>query len=126
EGPFCWGNNAVGQLGGGAAEPLPGVVGVQWTSGEPLYIASGLAHTCASDGQTITCWGGNLYGQLGRPAHEGVGEPAAVAGLPEGASVQQLTAGAFHTCALLSADPMLEVWCWGDDRHGALGDGDPG
>ena len=63
------------------------------------------------------------YGQLGLGQPDvmmvGNGEtPATVGAIAVGGTAQQITAGGFHTCALLEDG---EVRCWGDNRSGQLG-----
>ena len=62
-------------------------------------------------------WGHGLYGQLGLGHTETIGDDAHEMGdnLPEvdlgsGRSAQQVTAGAWHSCALLDD---FSVKCWG-------------
>ncbi len=65
------------------------------------------------------CWGRNDVGQVG----DGIfalarRDPVAVSGLSD---VVDVTAGLFHTCAVLSSG---EARCWGENNFGRLGDGD--
>ena len=146
----CWGDNSYGQLGNGfrtdpnapagdtvapavtvlaspgSTSPLSGVVG----------IAAGLGHTCAllAEG-TVKCWGWNSRidnpvaitgsgGQLGDGTTTdrltpvtviaGSGSTRALSG------VRAITAGWFHTCALL-VDGTVK--CWGTNWQGQIGDG---
>lgn len=118
----CWGNNELGQLGDGTTQPRAGVVSVALEV-EPLHaLAAGLVHTCVTNVTDVFCWGDNRYGQLGRATSDDCCHaPARVEGLPDG--VIALSAGAFHTCALVEVDAVRQLYCWGDDRYGALGDG---
>jgi alpha-tubulin suppressor-like RCC1 family protein len=137
----CWGDNRVGQLGTGsivgpddcsdpnlvhpACAKTP--VAVSSLTGVS-YITAGNAHTCALlvDG-TVKCWGANNYGQLGigtttGPATCYMGEacsPTPVS-VPNLAGVIAISAGASHTCAVLSDG---SVRCWGWNIYGQLGDG---
>jgi len=85
-------------------------------------IAAGYDHTCAvlSNG-TVECWGGNDYGQLGYVAPQTCGStpcslsPQVVPGLT---GVAAISAGQFHSCALLKNG---SVECWGLDDSGQLG-----
>ncbi len=89
-------------------------------------IVSGDAHTCVLTGQNrVRCWGDNQYGQLGYGNTLDVGDAATrlpyLIGdvpLPELDPVQQLVAGANHTCALLQSGLL---YCWGRNQAGQLG-----
>lgn len=116
----CWGSNGLGQLGDGSrsfrAEPrsVRGLTGV-------AQVAVGEAHTCARrfDG-TVYCWGFNASGQLGDGSVNDRAEPVAVMGFGASRRAVQLAVGHFHACALTEDD---EVWCWGFNGSGQLGDG---
>lgn len=117
---YCWGNNGFGQVG--MAVPAPEslvptpVAGL--TTGVQA-IAAGENHTCAlTAARAVFCWGSNAAGQLGDGSTTNRFTPAAVNGL--GGSVQAITAGAEHTCALLVTGGIN---CWGNNAYGQLGDG---
>lgn len=84
---------------------------------DPVGIATGDRHSCVltQEGR-VWCWGANDRGQLGRAEPDRSAAPVLVEGLPE---VEQLAAGAAHTCAV--ADDA--TWCWGANGSGQLGDG---
>ncbi len=81
-------------------------------------LAVGDYHICAlSLDSSVRCWGDNTNGQAG--PHAGtliVDEPVSVPGLEIG--VMDLSAGAFHTCALLADNTVA---CWGSNAFGQLG-----
>ena len=82
-------------------------------------ISSGLDFTCAitTDGH-VACWGKNDIGQLGHDTSEPFNPtPTLVIGLDE---VVSIAAGMAHACALRQSG---QVWCWGDNGYGQLGDG---
>lgn len=87
-------------------------------------VALGLEHACAliKDG-TVRCWGLNSLGQLGYAdagvLNEGGTFWTSNIGYKVGnlGPAKALTAGYYHTCALLQND---EVWCWGDNSKGQL------
>ncbi len=124
EGVFCWGDDSRGQLGPEGDEDGDPVRALESAS----WVTAGLLHTCARVGEEAWCWGDNGYGQLGRDADGFDPTPARVEGL---GPVSWIAAGAFHTCALVGElvpdGPVdSEVWCWGRDEHGELGDGEAG
>ena len=120
---WCWGYGGHGQLGDGDStttlkfHPVAVVGGSPYTS-----VSAGELHTCATDtwGQSW-CWGDDTYGQLGDGDTTGTNKfrPVAVIG---GSPYTSVTAGGIHTCAVSLSG---RAWCWGDDRYGELGDGDP-
>jgi alpha-tubulin suppressor-like RCC1 family protein len=96
-------------------------------------ITGGLYHFCAllSDA-TGKCWGDNGDGQLGQgntsawggtPSTIGANLPPMQLGSGAGStgSVRQLSAGYYHTCAVMWD---WSVKCWGANYYGQLGLGD--
>lgn len=136
----CWGNNFSGQLGSPWTLNLLTLL-PEATSNAPLTvsgittatgsIAAGLDHTCSviSSDNTVSCWGQNGNGQLGTVTTSNFGSPGfgaapfstaipvTVSGIN---SATQVTAGLFHSCALLTSG---RVMCWGRNTSGQLGDG---
>jgi hypothetical protein len=133
----CWGANGLGQLGlgndqnrgdtgGEMGDALP-VVNLG-TGRTVTAVTTGLDHTCALlDTQQIKCWGGNYFGQLGYGDLTDRGDGANEMGgllptvsLGTGRTVQAVSAGLIHTCALLDTG---QVKCWGGNSIGQLGQG---
>lgn len=85
-------------------------------------VTTGAFHTCAITAvRTVQCWGSNGSGQLGIGNVAGpVATPTTVAGL---SNVISLSAGSYHTCAVLMDGTAR---CWGDNAKGELGNGDSG
>jgi len=72
---------------------------------------------------TVKCWGANSAGGLGDGTVKSRLSPVSVRDRPGGASlsgVVAISAGYYHTCALLKD---TTVRCWGFNRGGELGDG---
>ena len=125
----CWGNGGYGQLGYGNTNSigdneLPATTNAVDIGGTVTQITTGQYHTCAllSTGN-VRCWGYNGYGQLGYGNTNSVGgytTPASAGDVNVGGTVTQITAGANHTCALLSTG---NVRCWGNGNSGQLGYG---
>lgn len=118
----CWGANNDGELGDGTKKDRPTPVSVVDLQGPVTAIAVGYEHTCvllATGG--VKCWGEGSRGQIGDNS-AGVQDrvvPTDVTGLSSG--VAAISAGAAHTCALLSTGGIK---CWGDNNYGQLGTGD--
>lgn len=90
-----------------------------------VVVASGSAavagggHRCEVRGDgTLWCAGGNARGQLGIGSTRTAAAPVRVG--PETARWVVAAVGGQSTCALQTGG---ELWCWGDNSHGQLGDG---
>ncbi|MBU1492687.1 MAG: signal peptidase I [Actinobacteria bacterium] len=126
---WCWGRNDEGQLGIGTTsnENYPVQVDGRDGSGtlaDVAGVSSGRDHTCARHGDgSVSCWGLNNAGQLGDATTIDRLSPVAVAG-PGGVgqlpNAFLLSVDWHHACAAASVD---EVWCWGRNDRGQLGDG---
>jgi len=121
----CWGNNSNGRLGDGTIverlTPVAVIISPNTPLSTAVAITTGDGHTCALlDSGTAHCWGSNSNGQLGigilggnRLTSVQVASPLEVLG-----KAVVITAGSFHTCALL-ADGSAK--CWGANQSGQLG-----
>ncbi len=92
--------------------------------GAVTRVTTGSAHTCAlfSSG-AVKCWGSNKYGQLGLGDTSNRGDALGEMGssLPTvdlGGTAVAVSAGGYHTCALLQGGA---VKCWGLGGNGQLG-----
>ncbi|MEC7525961.1 MAG: MopE-related protein [Myxococcota bacterium] len=115
---LCWGARVPRRDGGGA-----------WTYGSsrtplelgPTYpspvrsVVSGLPCTLGPTGR-LTCWGDGRLGQRGDGTSTGSNAPSEVS---LSSSVTQAVGSGGTRCALRGS----EVWCWGSDGAGGLGDG---
>ncbi len=125
---YCWGANYHGQLGDGTrtsrSTPTPTQV-VGLTSGVSA-ISVGNNFTCAIHNGVAKCWGSNRRGQLGIGVTGGYRTtPQRVIGLT-GRVVDFSLGGGFtgsHACALVESDANHELFCWGYNNQGQLGDG---
>lgn len=123
----CWGDGLNGALGYGVTTGYPiteGPVNVGNVSlgGPAIQVATGSSHSCAlmQDG-AVRCWGFNLFGQLGLGNTTMLGDnelPTSVGPIDLGAPALQVSAGNYHTCALLEGG---DVRCWGEGDDGRLG-----
>ena len=115
----CWGYNPHGQTGDGTTTtPRTTPVDVSGLSSGVTAISAFYYHTCAllSTG-AVKCWGLNTFGQLGDNSQTTRLTPVDVSGLSSG--VDAISAGVYHTCAVLSTGA---VKCWGYNPYGQLGD----
>jgi alpha-tubulin suppressor-like RCC1 family protein len=114
---YCWGTNRHGELGDGNLTASRWPVETRYVY-DVIDLAAGKHHACAAtDRETVMCWGANDVGQLGDGTTDNRSAPVALPTFPE--TVISLAAGDSHTCVRLVGG---EVWCWGDNRLGQLGD----
>ena len=135
----CWGGGDgtdynSGQLGYGNKMAIgdnetPASAGDVNVGGPVSQVTAGSEHTCALlNTGDVVCWGYGLYGRLGYGSHESIGDdehPSSAGIVNVGGTVVQITAGVYHTCALLDTG---NVRCWGGDHeigesYGQLGYG---
>ncbi|MFK7991670.1 MAG: RCC1 domain-containing protein [Sandaracinaceae bacterium] len=117
---LCWGFGASGRLldPSGADRAAPNSVSL---GGLVQEVEAGPNHACAIanvDELRVYCWGVSTRGQAGRESGvvdtpEWV-ELAGATGIP-----LQLALGNQHSCVRMDSG---EVWCWGSDQRGQLGD----
>jgi len=109
----CWGRFTPTA----APAPASGIIDVPGAFG----VASGGDHACAIAGgdRHVECFGANDYGQLGDGGTTASVTPVTIEGLDD---VEELAAGALHTCARRANG---KVACWGANTSGQLGDGTP-
>jgi alpha-tubulin suppressor-like RCC1 family protein len=121
-GNFSWaaGENSSGQF---AVTPTAAVTTLSGTGYVDLFVtaaASGREHTCVVEASAgaVLCAGDDTYGQVGngQTSLVPVTSPAST-GLTGAIA---LSAGSYHTCALLADG---SVWCWGYNAFGEVGDG---
>ena len=127
----CWGFNESGETGSTASagdcligpcslDPQPVEVAARFDA-----IAAGHRHTCAVARGEAWCWGNNARGQAGAATYAAgcaatpCAPPRRIDGL---ANVVAVASGGSHACALTRDGT---AWCWGDNRNGQLGIGQP-
>ena len=116
---YCWGSDADGKLGNGAAGnslvPVPVAGGRQFRQ-----VEAGFGHTCGvTSGNRAFCWGGNSSGELGDGTTTSRQVPVAVAGGLSFQRVSTSTGGHGFTCGVTTDN---RAFCWGDNRSGQVGD----
>ena len=124
-GTYCWGANGQGQLGALTgptnSDSIPALVqtgGLVFTK-----ISTGANHSCGlTAAGAAYCWGYNFYGQLGNNTTTNSSTPVAVSGPLVFASIE---AGYLHTCGVTTANATAaidrQVYCWGNNDYGQLG-----
>jgi alpha-tubulin suppressor-like RCC1 family protein len=119
----CWGMNQFGQLGIGSSDskrhpPTP-VVGLK----NAVAVGVGRFFACAlTESGTASCWGANFPGWLGNNSTSASYTPQLVLNAKGNrplAGASALSVGANHSCVIVAGD----VYCWGVNADGQLGDG---
>jgi putative cell wall-binding protein/alpha-tubulin suppressor-like RCC1 family protein len=122
---YCWGNNSSGQLGNGRVETQRNTaVKVSATNGFANNNVAAISHSglngCVLEGGVVYCWGSNNGGNVGdgtliskTAPHKVVDNDGFVNN-----NVTAIAAG-LTSCAVAGG----ELFCWGDGRHGQIGNG---
>jgi alpha-tubulin suppressor-like RCC1 family protein len=115
---WCWGNASQYQ----SFYPLvtTSLLTPQLTTVAATNVAAGYSHSCAVQPDTrVACVGANLYGQIGNLTTD----VALIAQISTAANLigaTQVSVGTNSSCARLSNG---QVWCWGRNDSGELGNG---
>jgi hypothetical protein len=119
---WCWGDNALGQLGNGGFTGAMHADPVSVGAGLPLHgVTAGWRHACALDlNGAAVCWGNNAFGQVGNGQMGAiVRDPApVVASAGTVLTFRSLAAAENHTCGIGNDN---HIYCWGDNFQGQLG-----
>lgn len=129
----CFGSGTYGQLGQDSTDHLGDESG-EMAALAPVYLGAGMtaisvsvgfSHSCAVlNDHTLKCWGMGADGRLGYDSTDNKGDAVGEMGalgtvdLGAGLTVLSVSAGAFHTCAVLNTHA---VKCWGFNAYGQLG-----
>ncbi len=101
---LCWGGLSAAEGRAGEPPPRPLPYRVDGISTAASLDAGGATRTCAvTEARRVMCWS--------------LDAPPVDVGLTD---ARQVSVGDRHACALRGAG---EVWCWGDNHRGQLGDG---
>ena len=119
---WAWGLNTSGQAGNSALTniALPGTVA--GLTNTVVAVSAGYQHSLAlgSNG-VLWAWGLNDHGQLGNGDTNSTATPVVVTEPPT--NVVAVASGDAHSLAL---DGTGNVWAWGDNTYGQLGNGTNG
>ncbi|MBL9020489.1 MAG: hypothetical protein JNL83_40265 [Myxococcales bacterium] len=122
----CWGLNSSNQVNQGDASCAASTADQTVTTWRmPVFgtqsIATAADHSCAlAANNALQCWGGNTAHELSTRSVSNPGIPAQVPPLSAG-PWSVVATGSLHTCVI--HDDRKAVSCWGENRHGQLGDG---
>ncbi len=125
----CWGSG--GYIGSGSKltigdDETPDAIAAVQIGGRVTQLSAGWYHTCALlDAGNVRCFGDGYSGLLGYGNTDDVGDdetPASAGDVSLGGRVVQVSAGPYHSCAVLDDG---RVRCWGKNDHGQLGRADP-
>ncbi|MDR3578342.1 MAG: dockerin type I domain-containing protein [Oryzomonas sp.] len=126
---WAWGDNTYDQLGQGTSSTLENStkpVAVTGLTGTFTAVAAGDEHSLAlkSDG-TVWAWGYNTYGQLGDTVLDtNTGAPIAFTEVPvKVTNLTNIKAIAAGTGFSMALDTSGNVWTWGRNDSGQLGNG---
>jgi len=128
-GGVAGGVNAGGALDGGpGGEPNGGAAGAEGGAGgappiaRAVSLALGAFHSCVGfDDGALRCWGTRSYIGSGNKLTIGDDEtPGSIGPVVVGGTVKQISAGWYHSCALLQSG---NVRCFGNGAYGMLGYG---
>ena len=116
----CWGDNRAGALGDNV--PIENKRPSQAELPSPAtHIHTGSSATCANTTSgELFCWGQNASGQLGNGSTTDSSNPTRV--VVSSDEHQTFTMGQIgfgHSCAVT---PTSELYCWGSNQSGQLGD----
>ncbi len=116
---WCWGFNSAGQLGDGTNANVSIRPKQSLGVSDATVVTAGGETTCiVRRSGALACWGTNELGELGTGSTDPFSSTAVdVSALP---SVTEVSAGLTHVCAV---DPTGQLWCWGENNVGQLGDG---
>jgi alpha-tubulin suppressor-like RCC1 family protein len=120
---YAWGDGIGGELGNGQTNDAFSPVHVGMPGGVKISaISTGCLHSLALTPKgEVLAWGNNKYGELGDDSTDESDVPVRV-DLPRNFKAVAVAAGCFHSLAL-GADG--EIFAWGDNQLGQLGDGQP-
>jgi alpha-tubulin suppressor-like RCC1 family protein len=123
---YCWGANSYGMLGDLTTNTLsrPTRTLIVPNTTRVVQVSTGEQFVCIlSDIFAVRCWGYNIYGQLG----DGTTTTRSnTIGPVVFSNVAKIAAGYMHVCVLSRLEPVVQVYCWGFNNKGQMGNGNVG
>jgi alpha-tubulin suppressor-like RCC1 family protein len=119
---LSFGNNTKGCLGLGFESPVEEPTIVEELSEKPcLSLFNGLHHVMAlTNSRKLYIWGNNEFGQLGNGSRNTECNKPELNQYFIDKFITDISCGEYHTLALTNTG---EVYSWGDNRRGQVGDG---
>lgn len=119
---YVWGSNDQGQLGDGGTTSGNVAPTAEASASDWRVLRAGDAHACGVKFDlSLWCWGRNVSGQIGNGTFgSGEFEPSPVE-IGTDNTWLNVFPGYNHTCAI---DRTKQLWCWGLNSSGQLGQGD--
>jgi hypothetical protein len=121
---YCWGLNLYGGLGNGTTQGQSSVPVLASATQPFTTVEAGTNFTCAvSTSNSVYCWGRNFSGELGNGTTTNASVPRLVS-TPAGVRFNAVSADGVHACAIANvATATGDVYCWGLNDDGRVGDG---
>jgi alpha-tubulin suppressor-like RCC1 family protein len=124
---WAWGYNANGQLGDGTTTNRNTPVQVTRSTGyltDVVAIAGGTSHAVAAMGDgTVWAWGFNNVGQLGNGSTTASSYAVQVVRNDNSAALTGVVAVAAGNALSMALDNTGQVWAWGSNDSGQVGNG---
>jgi len=119
---WTWGDNTYGQLADASVTERTTPLAVSGLTGMTTVDSEGNHVLALKSNGTVWAWGDNSHGQLGNGAStlSPVNTPVQVSTSTGMGTVSAVAAGRTHSLALTATG---EVWSWGSNDEGQLGDG---
>ncbi|CAM6000755.1 unnamed protein product [Sphagnum balticum] len=87
-------------------------------------ISAGMETTCALNSSgNVYCWGNNIYGTVGNGNTTSTTYPSEVVGVGGTGVLSNITAISVGSCQVCALNTSGNVYCWGDNANGQLGNG---
>jgi alpha-tubulin suppressor-like RCC1 family protein len=114
----CWGQ----YVGDGTANTYDTAQAITDLPAGIAQVSAAYQGACTvTSGGGLDCWGDNTWGEVGNgTSGSPVTSPVAVSIT---GTVQAVSTGGQHACAVVNGATMGEAFCWGDNTYGGLGDG---